>query len=409
MLYEAYEARRALTAPLYGVAAAGSAVLRSLPDPIAGTWSARGGRAVWDTVGALKLTHERPDFGIDVVEAGGEEVVVHEEVVASTPFATLLRFEKDTAAPAGPPVLVVPGLAGHFATLVRGTVRTMLRDHDVYVADWHNARDVPVAAGRFGLDEYVEHVMDFLRAIGPGAHLVAVCQPCVAAIAAAAILSEDGDPAAPASLTLMAGPVDARVNPGPINAFTEKHSIERLEQRVLTTVPWPHKGRGRRVYPGFLQVAGFMAMAPRRHMSAFRGLAGDLARGRDAEAARTQDFYEEYFAVLDLAAEFYLETARVVFMEHHLARGCMRWRGRAVDPSAITSAVLTVEAENDELCPPGQTAAAHALCTGVPPERHRHHLHPGVGHYGVFSGSRFQREIYPVIRDFVAEFAPVGT
>lgn len=388
-------------APFYSALSLGARALRTVPDRGALAPVTRSGRAMLDTLSALRLTHERPAFGIDVITVDDGPVPVREETVAATPFATLLRFAKEGAAD-GPRVLILPGLAGHFATLVRGTIRTLLPDHDVYVADWHNARDVPVAAGRFGLDEYIEHIIAFLDAIGPDAHLMAVCQPCAAAVAAAAVMAEDGHLAQPSSLVLMSGPVDARINPGPVNAFAERQSLDMLERCVIETVPQPHEGAGRRVYPGFLQAMGFMGMDPRRHVMAFRGFFADLARGLDVEAARTRDFYEEYFAVLDVAAEFYLDTARVVFQEHHLARGMMRVAGRRVDAAAITSALLTVEAENDEMCPPGQTRAAHDLCTGIPASRRHHHLQRGVGHYGVFNGARFEQEIYPVIRGFIA-------
>jgi poly(3-hydroxybutyrate) depolymerase len=293
-------------------------------------------------------------------------------------------------------------LAGHFATLIRGTIRTLLPDHGVFVIDWHSARDVPVADGRFGLEEYIAHLIDFIGAVGPGAHLMAVCQPCPLAVAAAALMAEDGHPAQPASLMLLAGPIDARIDPGPVNAFAAKTSLGTLERRFITTVPWPYEGAGRAVYPGFLQALGFISLAPKRHVSAFGRLALDVARGHEAAAVQTKEFYEEYFAVLDVPAEFYLDTARVIFQNHDLARGEMSWRSRRVNPGAISSALLTVEAENDRLCPPGQTHAAHKLCTGIPPEKKRHHLQAGVGHYGVFSGSRFEQEVYPVIRDFVA-------
>jgi poly(3-hydroxybutyrate) depolymerase len=299
-------------------------------------------------------------------------------------------------------VLIVPGLAGHFATLVRATVSTMLADHDVYVADWHNARDVPVAAGRFGLDEYIEHLMTFLRDIGPGTHLLGICQPAVACIATAAIMAEDDDPAQPASLILLAGPVDTRVNPGKINRITARQSMKVLERTMLHSVPRGHAGAGRRVYPGFVQVSGFMSMDPRRHLDAFRGLFHDVRRGDVARVARTTEFYDEYFAVLDIAAEFYLETAQRVFKDHDLPRGEFYWNGRHVDPSLIRSALFTIEGALDEMCCPGQTEAAHALCPGIAPENHEHLLQEGVGHYGVFAGSRFENEIYPRIRDFVA-------
>jgi polyhydroxyalkanoate depolymerase len=376
-----------------------SHMLRSAPW--GGSLPVRSLRAVTETFAALEITHRHPSFKIESVSIDGNEVPVHEEIVASTPFGTLLRFAK-----AGefdqPRVLVIAALAGHFATLIRETIRTLLPDHDVFVADWQNARDVPTAAGDFGLDEYIEHLMDFLNEIGPGTHLMAVCQPCPLAVAAAALMGEDAHRAQPASLILCAGPIDARINPGPVNAFAAKRSLKSLERSVITRVPRPYAGAGRKVYPGFLQAIGFISLAPGRHVRAFGGLAADIVRGSDAAAARTKDFYEEYLSVLDVTAEFYLETAGTIFKNHDLARGEMSTRGRRVNPAAIATALLTIEGENDELCPPGQTRAAHDLCTGIPTHRKRHLLQAGVGHYGVFSGTRFEREIYPVIREFVA-------
>jgi poly(3-hydroxybutyrate) depolymerase len=401
MLYRAYDARSMMFAPIFTVAALQSKMLRAVAPAGADLPYLRGWRATAETISALKLSHERPAFGIDAVTVGGETVAVREEVIRSTPFGSLVRFAKP-AAEGQPRILVVPGLAGHFATLVRPTVRTMLSDHEVFVADWHNARDVPVSAGRFGLDEYIEHVIEFMAEIGPGTHLLAVCQPCPAVLAAAALMAEDDHPSQPQSIILMAGPVDARRNPGPVNRFASKQSPESLERRVITTVPWPHRGAGRRVYPGFLQTLGFIGMDPRRHVFALAGMTRDYARGDNEAAHRTRAFYEEYFAVLDITAEFYLETARSVFIDYDLPRGRMSWRGRHVDPSTIRTALLTIEAERDEMCPPGQTKAAHDLCTGIPAARKRHHSQPGVGHYGVFSGSRFDHEIYPRIRSFVA-------
>jgi polyhydroxyalkanoate depolymerase len=401
MLYHAYEIRRRALAPVMHMAAVQASALRLVPDPLAQLPQVRLSSAAVETLAALELTHRRPAFGIHSTEVDGRRVAVREEQVASTPFASLLRFTKDADVDQ-PRVLVVPGLAGHFGTLVRGTVRTLLPDHEVYLADWHNARDVAPEDGRFGFDEFVEHLIEFMAAIGPGGHLMAVCQPCVSAVAASAIMAEDGHPAAPASLILMAGPVDARVNPGPVNELAGRRSLDTLARTVITTVPRPHTGAGRRVYPGFLQVTGFMGLAPSRHLSAFAGHFRDVAKGDHAAATRTRTFYDEYFAVMDIAAEFYLETARAVFKDHDLARGELYWRGRNVDPGAIRSALLTIEAGRDEMCPPGQTHAAHDLCTGIPAERKRHHLQPDVGHYGVFSGSRFEQDIYPQIRSFLA-------
>jgi len=331
----------------------------------------------------------------------GEEVGVREEAVVTTPFATLLRFTKDTDA-VQPRVLIVAPLSGHFATLLRGTVRTMLADHDVFVTDWHNARDIPVAAGRLGLDEYTDHVMDFLRAMGPGAHVIAVCQPCVPALAATALMAEDDDPAVPHSLTLMAGPIDARVNPTVVNDLAVARPIDWFERNVIGIVPSRYAGGGRRVYPGFVQVAAFMQMNPERHRAAFQRLYDDILSGNEARAVATKAFYDEYFAVLDLTAEFYLETVAAIFQEHLLARGELEHRGRRVDPAAITRTwLLTVEGERDDICGAGQTAAANDLCTGLPAFRRRQHLQAGVGHFGVFSGSRWEHEVYPLIRSMI--------
>ena len=331
----------------------------------------------------------------------GREVAVREEAVRTAPFGTLLRFRKDTDA-VQPRVLLVAPLSGHFATLLRATVNTMLPDHDVFITDWHNARDVPARDGRFGVDEYIDHLIDFLDTMGPGAHVVAVCQPCVPALAAAAIMAEDDHRAAPHSLTLMAGPIDARVNPTMVNDLAAARPMEWFERNVIAIVPPRFAGAGRRVYPGFVQVAAFMHMNPDRHRAAFRRLYDDIVAGNDARAFATKAFYDEYFAVLDLTAEFYLETVATTFRDHLLARGAFEWRGRRVDPGAIRrTSLLTVEGERDDICGVGQTAAAHDLCTGLPPARHRQHLQAGAGHFGVFSGSRWEHEVYPELRSHI--------
>jgi len=320
----------------------------------------------------------------------------------STPFATLRHFDRP-AVSGQPRVLLVGPMSGHFTTLLRPTVRTLLGDHDVYALDWENARDIPVEHGRFGLDEYIDHVIAALRHLGPDVHVVAVCQPAVAVLAAISVLAAEDDPAQPASLTLMAGPVDTRVNPGPVNEMAAKRPLSFFERWVIDTVPPPLPGAGRRVYPGVTQLTAFLSLDPRRHVSAHRAMFRALVTGDDATAARTRAFYDEYGAVADVPAEFYLETLERVFMDQHLATGRFTWRGRTVDPGAITrTALLTVEGSKDEMCPPGQTRAAHDLCTGVPESRKRHLLQEGVGHYGVFSGSRWESAIYPLLRDFVA-------
>jgi polyhydroxyalkanoate depolymerase len=401
MLYSAYQAQSDLMAPLRAMSAATARMLTDLsPGPV-DRWMVRPTLATSEIVARWGLTHRRPPFGIGAVQVAGREVAVREEAVMTTPFGTLLHFAKDTNA-VQPPVLLVAPLSGHFATLLRATVRTMLADHDVYITDWHNARDIAVGHGRFGLDEYIDHLLDFIRATGPDAHVIAVCQPCVPALAAAALMAEDGDDAVPASLTLMAGPIDARISPTIVNDLSAGRPLEWFERNVIAIVPPRFRGVGRRVYPGFVQLAAFMRMNPERHREAFRRMYDDIVDGNAERVFATKAFYDEYFAVLDLTAEFYLETVAAIFQEHLLARGEFTWRGRTVDPAAITrTALMTVEGERDDICGVGQTAAAHDLCVSLPPFRRRQHLQAGAGHFGVFSGTRWEHEVYPEIRSHI--------
>ena len=399
MLYRAYQAHEDMMAPIRAMAAGALQATESgvLPlPPGAGPLT-----AAWRMVGDARLTHVRPPYRIDSVMVGNQEVPVTEEAAATTPFATLLRFAKDVAVPQ-PKVLVVAPLSGHFATLLRNTVRTLLADHDVYITDWHNARDVPLAAGRFGFDEYVEHVMQFLRVLGPGCHAVAVCQPCVQLLAAVALMAEDDDPATPRSMTLMAGPVDTRIAPTKVNMLAKEKPIGWFERSLIATVPGRYPGAGRRVYPGFVQLTAFMSMNLDRHVKAHVELYGQLSRGETEPADVTRAFYDEYFAVLDLAAEFYLETVAKVFQEHELPEGRLTFRGRPVRPAAIRrTGLLTIEGERDDICAVGQTMAAHDLCASLRPYRKRHHLQAGVGHYGVFSGRKWDGQIYPLVRNTI--------
>jgi len=349
-----------------------------------------------------EVTHRRPAWQIESVVVGGEPVPVVEEAVLVTPFATLLRFRKAGAGPAQPKVLVVAPMSGHFATLLRDTVRTLLLDHDVHVTDWHNVRDVPLDEGRFGLDEYTQHVIDFLTAMGPGANVVAVCQPCVAALAATALMSEDRHEATPASLTLMAGPIDCRVSPTAVNLMATSKPIAWFERNLISLVPWRHGGAGRRVYPGFMQLSAFMSMNKERHADAFRAYYRNLVADEREKAEITRAFYAEYMAVSDLSADFYLETVRLVFQEYALPLGQLSFRGRSIDLKAIRrTALLTIEGEKDDICSIGQTLAAHDLCTGLRPYLRTHYVQAGVGHYGVFSGRRWQNQIYPVVRGVI--------
>jgi poly(3-hydroxybutyrate) depolymerase len=407
MLYSAYELHRRAVRPVRLTSALTARAVGALPAPLAALPGARQLRAACDIVARARPTHWCPEWGIDAVAVGGREVEVRREPVLATPFATLQHFARPEVQ-GQPRVLVVGPMSGHFTTLLRPTIRTLLRDHDVVVLDWHNARDIPVEDGPFGLDEYIDHVMRALRHLGPDTHVVAVCQPAVPVLAAVSLLAADDDPAQPASLTLIAGPVDTRVNPSHVNELADKRPLSFFERWVIDTVPARHPGAGRRVYPGVVQLAAFMSMNPRRHLSQHLGLYRALVAGETATAATTRAFYDEYGAVMDVPAEFYLETLQRIFMEDHLPTGRFTWRGQHVDPGAITrTALLTVEGARDDMCSPGQTAAAHDLCTGIPAERHHHHLQEGVGHYGVFSGSRWEAEIYPVLREFIATSAAV--
>ena len=401
MLYQAYEWNRRAQTPVLAASQLTARALQSLPAPLARTPALRHVAAACDVLGHARATHERPAFGIDSVAVDGTTVAVRERATMRTPFATLLHFEKP-AVTGQPRVLVVGPMSGHFTTLIRPAIRTLLADHDVHVIDWHNARDVPVEHGAFGLDDYIEHVVQAIRYLGPDTHVVAVCQPAVPVLAAVALLAAADDPAQPPSMTLMAGPIDTRINPNRVNMSACGKPIEWFERRVIDTVPSRYPGRGRRVYPGVVQLTAFMSMNPKRHVSAHLQMYRDLAAGNTAAAAVTRAFYDEYNAVMDVPAEFYLETVKRVFQEHDFPNGRFTWRGRHVDPGAIRhTALLTVEGANDDICSPGQTEAAHRLCTGIPAERKRHHLQERVGHYGVFSGSRWETQVYPVIRSFI--------
>ncbi len=401
MLYQAYQFQTDLTAPLRLFAQGGSAALWF--HKTEGT-VVRKLSAAMEVLSRMRLTHTRPAYGIGEVQVGGQTVAVTEHRALSLPFGTLLHFRKDmpASAPAHPPVLLVAPLSGHFATLLRETVRTLLQDHDVYITDWHNARDVHLREGAFGLDDYITHMMRFMEAIGPGVHVVAVCQPCVAALAATALMAEDEHPATPRSLTLMAGPVDCRVNPTEVNRLATSKPISWFEQNLISHVPLPHAGHMRRVYPGFVQLSAFMSMNPERHKQAFQSLYQHLVDGDVEKADLIRVFYDEYLAVNDLPAEFYLETVEKVFQTYDLAIGKLTYQGRTVNPAAIRrTALMTVEGERDDICSVGQTVAAHDLCSSIRPYMKNHHIQTGVGHYGVFSGRKWNQQIYPRVREVI--------
>ncbi|MDP4301785.1 polyhydroxyalkanoate depolymerase [Leptothrix discophora] len=422
MLYAAYQALTDAIGPWQQAAAWTSRTLSRGAQQLH-PWPAPPGwfdaAAAHEVFSRLRLTHRRPDYGIHAIDPAQPgaipasadapgAVAVTEHVIRRSAFGSLLHLRRADLERAGdggkplPRVLVVAPLSGHFATLLTDTARTLLADHDVCITDWHNARDVPLSEGPFGLGEYVETVIDFIAAMGPGVHVLAVCQPCVPVLAAAALMAQRDHPAQPRSLTLMAGPIDTRINPTQVNVLATGKPIEWFAQNLVHPVPWRHAGAGREVYPGFLQLTAFMSMNPQRHADAFRKLYDDRRAGDHAAADATAHFYDEYFAVNDLPAEFYLETVEQVFQTHLLARGELVVGGERVDCGAIRrSALFTVEGERDDICAIGQTVAAHDLCTGIKPWLKNHHVQLGVGHYGVFSGRRWRQQIYPRVREMI--------
>ncbi len=402
MLYQAYQAHADAMVPVRAAAGMSLKAVGFL-NGYGETPFIRNLSAAYELIARAGLTHERPPYGIDRVTVGNREVEVREVAADRTAFGTLLHFKKDIEV-RQPRVLLVAPLSGHFATLLRATVRSMLPEHDLFITDWHNARDVALTQGRFGFDDYIAHLVRFIEAIGEGAHVVAVCQPCVAVLVAAAVMAQAQNPAQPRSMTLMAGPIDTRVNPTKVNDLAKSKPIAWFERNLIASVPMRYAGAFRRVYPGFVQLAAFMSMNIERHVKAHRELYDNLAAGELEKARAIKSFYDEYFAVLDLTAEFYLETVKTVFQDHALPLGRLKWRGETVEPRAIGRTMLfTVEGERDDICAVGQTLAAHDLCTGLRPYRKRHHMQAGVGHYGVFSGRTWQNQIYPMVKNVILQ------
>ena len=410
MLYQWHEAWRAGMAPFVGWAEAGARAF-SAPDGWLAAWpDAPRIAAGYELLHRLGKDYGKPAFGIDVADAQDHACPVREEVVAATPFCRLLHFRRhaDDARvlerlAQDPPVLVVAPLSGHHATLLRDTVRTLLRDHDVYVTDWIDARRVPSDHGAFGLDDYVATIEGFVARLGAARlHVVSVCQSTVPVLAAVSLLAARGEPT-PRSLVMMGGPIDSRENPTAVNALATRKPLAWFEANLIHRVPANHPGRGRRVYPGFLQHAGFLAMNPERHLQSHWDFYCQLVRGDLDDADAHRRFYDEYNAVLDMPAEYYLDTVEIVFQRHLLARGGWDVAGERVVPAAIRrTAILTIEGELDDICGLGQTRAAHALCTGLGEERRAHLTVEGAGHYGIFSGRRWREQVYPQVRAFIA-------
>jgi poly(3-hydroxybutyrate) depolymerase len=414
MLYHLYETQRALMAPFSEFASASAKLYEHPLSPFAHMPMSMSQRmsAGFDLLHRLAKEYEKPPFGINSVKVGpGIEVAVQEQVPIRKPFCRLVRFKRFTDNPTAlalmksqPTVLVVAPLSGHHSTLLRDTVTSLLQDYKVFITDWTDARMVPLEEGPFHLDDYVDYVREFLRHIGPSVHVISVCQPTVPVLAAISLQATAGD-VMPQTMTMMGGPIDARSSPTAVNHLAVERSHSWFENNVIFRVPQNYPGAGRRVYPGFLQHTGFVAMNPDRHATSHYDYFLDLVRGDGSSADSHRKFYNEYNAVLDMPAEYYLDTIKVVFQDFALVNGTWKVRGKPVRPQDITgTALLTVEGELDDISGQGQTKAAHALCTGVPDERSLHLDVEGAGHYGIFSGRRWREKVYPQLREFIARF-----
>jgi len=403
VLYQLYDLQHAALTPLRLFAEATQATFQNPFIPASYT---KVGRAVAAGAELIERTTRRwgkPEFGLPKTVINGREVAVHEKVALRKPFGQLLHFERDTPH-ADPRVLLVAPLSGHYATLLRGTVEALLPNHDVYITDWQDAKMVPLARGRFDLDDYIAYIIDFLHFLGPDTHIMAVCQPAVPVLAAVALMAQMDDPDQPRSMTLMGGPIDTTAAPTQVTQLAATRDIEWFERHVVTAVPPYYPGGLRQVYPGFIQLTGFMSMNLDRHIDAHVNLFNHLVRGDGESAESHRRFYDEYLSVMDLPAEFYLQTVNTVFQEHKLPKGTMTWRELKVDCSAIgKTALMTVEGELDDISAPGQTIAAHRLCSGLPADKKVNLLQKGVGHYGIFNGRKWRENIMPQVRSFIRE------
>jgi len=404
-MYWLYEMGQAALNPSRAVADATRLFFKNPANPFAHTTYGKSIAAAAEVFERSTRRYRRPEWAIDSVTVGGERIPVHITTAWERPFCRLLHFERAfarTPRRPQPKLLIVAPMSGHYATLLRGTVETFLPNHDVYITEWSDARMVPVAEGRFDLDDYIDYVISMLHVLGGDVHVVAVCQPSVPVMAAVSVMETDQDPYVPHSMVLMGGPIDTRINSNAVNKLAENRGLDWFRSHVITKVPFPHPGFMRDVYPGFLQLHGFMSMNLDRHIEAHRNLFTHLVKGDGDSAQKHREFYDEYLAVMDLSAEFYLQTVDTVFIRHALPKGEMTHRGRRIDPSQIKRvALLTVEGEHDDISAVGQTEAAHVLCSNIPADDKVHYLQQGVGHYGVFNGSRFRSEIAPRIADFV--------
>jgi poly(3-hydroxybutyrate) depolymerase len=400
-LYHIYDFHRAVLAPLRFTAETVQQVFSHPMQPLAYTGLGRVMAAGAEMIERSTRHYAKPQFKLPHTVIDGAEVGVKITCVASLPFCDLLHFERDVQRN-DPRVLIVAPMSGHYATLLHDTVAALLPDHDVYITDWLNAAEVPMNSGRFDLDDYIDYVIKFLEKLGPDVHVMAVCQPSVPVMAAVSIMAADDHAACPRSMILMGGPIDTRVNPTKVNRHAAEHSLEWFERTCISSVPATYPGFMRRVYPGFLQLTSFMAMNADRHFGSALKHFQHLVRGDGDSAAAHRKFYDEYLAVMDLPAEFFLQTVKVAFHDHDLPCGTMTSRGNPIEPQAIRStALMTIEGELDDISGPGQTVAAHDLCPTIPPEKRLHHLQKGVGHFGIFNGRRWRSEILPRVREFI--------
>ncbi len=414
MLYTLVEINRLALAPMRAAARTSRAMIRAPGNPWRNTEFGKSFAAMADVFESVTRYYGKPEWRIESTRINSVDVPITDTVAWSTPWCNLVHFRKDPRmmsrarkAKAGPMprLLIVAPLSGHYATLLRGTVEAFLPTHDVYITDWADARLQPVWRGKFDLDDYTDHIRDMLRFLGAGANVLAVCQPGPAVLAAVALMSEDNDPALPATMTFMGSPIDARRSPTVPNVLAEERTFEWFEENMIYTVPAMLPGAGRRVYPGFVQLSSFMNMNWDSHVDANWRFFNHLVDGDGDSARKHREFYDEYLSVLDLTEEFYLQTIDRVFQRHLLPRGEYRHRGRLVDPSAITDvALMTVEGEKDDISGIGQTQAAHDICVNIPLDMQTDYIQPGVGHYGVFNGSRFRTEIAPRVTQFIASF-----
>lgn len=404
MFYHLYEMNHALMQPWRAAADATRLLHQNPLNPVSRTQYGRTIAAWAEVFERTTRRYSKPTFDLPETLIDGDAVPVTEMTVWSKPFCNLLHFQRDLKKPRpnDPRILLVAPMSGHYATLLRGTVERFLPEAEVYITDWVDARNVPVSDGHFDLDDYIDYLIEMLNHLGPDTHIVGVCQPSVPVLAAVSIMEERHSPNVPASMTLMGGPIDTRKNPTAVNELAEQKDINWFRDNVIMTVPFPNVGFGRLVYPGFLQLSGFMSMNMDRHMIAQKDFYLHLVHDDGDSAEKHREFYDEYLAVMDLTAEFYLQTVKTVFIEHALPNGTMTHRGEPVDPGAITRvAMMTVEGENDDITGRGQTRAAHALCSGLSDDMKTHYEQPRVGHYGVFNGSRFRAEIAPRILNFM--------